>query len=93
MAKSMKEKFDKYWGVSNVALAVACFLDPRYKMKVVEFYYSEMSDDYGFDDMYEFKKIMQKLYDLYYSTYATSKISPMQNSQARLLELLSAMWT
>ena len=54
MAKSMKEKFDKYWGVSNVALAVACFLDPRYKMKVVEFYYSEMSDDYGFDDMYEF---------------------------------------
>jgi len=22
--------------------------------EVVEFYYSEMSDDYGFDDMYEF---------------------------------------
>ena len=83
MAKSMKEKFDKYWGVSNVALAVACFLDPCYKMKVVEFYYSEMLDDYGFDDMYEFKKIMQKLYDSYSSMYAASETSPMQNSQAR----------
>jgi len=83
MAKSMKEKFDKYCGVSNVALAVACFLDPRYKMKVVEFYYSEMSDDYGFDDMYEFRKILQKLYDSYSSMYAASETSPMQNSQAR----------
>jgi hypothetical protein len=48
MANSMKEKFYKYWEMSNTALAVACFLDPRYKMKVVEFYYCEMSEDYGF---------------------------------------------
>lgn len=54
----MKEKFDKYWDMSNIALAVACFLDPRYKMKVIEFYYIEMSDDYRFDDMFEFKKIL-----------------------------------
>ena len=65
MAQSMKDKFDKYWEKSNTALAVACFLDPRYKMKVVEFYYTEMSDDYGFDAMYEFKKVLQKLYDSY----------------------------
>lgn len=71
MAKSMKEKFDKYWKMSNVALAVACFLDPRYKMKVVEFYYSEMSNDYGFDDMYEFKKTLNGLYESYASLCET----------------------
>ncbi|RLM51053.1 zinc finger BED domain-containing protein DAYSLEEPER-like [Panicum miliaceum] len=52
-------------------------------MKVVEFYYSEMSDDYGFNDMYEFKKIVQKLYDSYSSMYSASETSPVQNSQAR----------
>ena len=83
MAKSMKEKFDKYWDMSNIALAVACFLDPRYKMKVVEFYYSEMLDDYGFDDMYEFKKILQKLYDSYASKYGSSAASFVQESEPR----------
>lgn len=85
MAKSMKVKFDKYWEKSNIALAVACFLDPRYKMKVVEFYYIEMSDDYGFDGMYEFKKVLQKLYDSYASIYAPAASSPMQQSAARTI--------
>ncbi|CAL5046611.1 unnamed protein product [Urochloa decumbens] len=83
MAKSMKEKFDKYWEMSNTALAVACFLDPRYKMKVVEFYYSEMSDDYGFDAMYEFKKVLQKLYESYASMYGSSTPSHVQQTQVR----------
>jgi hypothetical protein len=81
MAQSMKDKFDKYWEKSNTALAVACFLDPRYKMKVVEFYYTEMSDDYGFDAMYEFKKVLQKLYDSYASMYRSSTSRPMQQTK------------
>jgi hypothetical protein len=83
MATVMKEKFDKYWEMSNTALAVACFLDPRYKMKVVEFYYTEMSDDYGFDAMYEFKKVLQKLFDSYASMYGSSTSSPMQRAEVR----------
>jgi hypothetical protein len=83
MAKSMKEKFDKYWEMSNTALAVACFLDPRYKMKVVEFYYSEMSEDYGFDDTYEFKKVLQKIYDSYATTYGSSTTSCVQQTEGR----------
>jgi hypothetical protein len=77
----MKDKFDKYWEKSNTALVVACFLDPRYKMKVVEFYYTEMSDDYGFDAMYEFKKVLQKLYDSYASMYRSSTSRPMQQTK------------
>jgi hypothetical protein len=38
MANTMMVKFDKYWNKSNIALAVASVLDPRYKRKIVEFY-------------------------------------------------------
>ena len=38
MAISRNEKFEKYWQQSNIALAVACFLDPKYKKKLIEYY-------------------------------------------------------
>ncbi|KAJ4769779.1 Zinc finger BED domain-containing protein DAYSLEEPER [Rhynchospora pubera] len=36
MALSMKIKFAKYWEKSNMILAIGCFLDPRYKMGLIE---------------------------------------------------------
>jgi hypothetical protein len=33
MSLAMSAKFEKYWKKSNIALAVASFLDPRYKKK------------------------------------------------------------
>jgi hypothetical protein len=44
MAFSMRAKFDKYWEMNNVALAVGAFLDPRYKHRMVELYMSKMYD-------------------------------------------------
>ena len=44
MAFSMRQKFDKYWEMNNVALAVGAFLDPRYKHRMVELYMSKMYD-------------------------------------------------
>ncbi|CAN6287169.1 unnamed protein product [Urochloa humidicola] len=38
MATSMSKKFEKYWKKSSTTLAVACFLDPRYKKRLIEFY-------------------------------------------------------
>lgn len=35
MAISMSKKFEKYWNKSNVALAVASFLDPRYVYAII----------------------------------------------------------
>lgn len=69
MAKARKENFDKYWEMSNVALAVACMLDPRYKMKVVEFYYKQMSDNSGVEEIAAFREVVQELYDSYASLY------------------------
>jgi hypothetical protein len=44
MAYSMRDKFDKYWEMNNMALAVGAFLDPRYKHRMVELYMSKMYD-------------------------------------------------
>lgn len=45
MALKMKEKFDKYWNKCNFSLAVAAILDPRFKMKLVEYYYPQIYGD------------------------------------------------
>lgn len=39
MAASMMEKFDKYWGQVNWALAIATILDLRNKMDCVDYYF------------------------------------------------------
>ncbi|CAD6268154.1 unnamed protein product [Miscanthus lutarioriparius] len=42
IAKGMHEMFDKYWKDCNVVLAIAVVMDPRFKMKIVEFSYSKI---------------------------------------------------
>ena len=37
MVKKIKEKFDKYCGECHLVMAIAFVLDPRFKMKFVEF--------------------------------------------------------
>ncbi|KAI3692332.1 hypothetical protein L6452_32146 [Arctium lappa] len=37
MAAKMKKKFDKYWGTCNLLISIGVVLDPRYKMKLLEF--------------------------------------------------------
>ncbi|XP_059436054.1 zinc finger BED domain-containing protein RICESLEEPER 2-like [Corylus avellana] len=37
MASTMIDKFDKYWGDSNLLMSIAAVLDPRYKMKLINF--------------------------------------------------------
>jgi hypothetical protein len=39
MAKPMLEKFEKYWRIVNKLLTFATIVDPRYKMKSIEYYY------------------------------------------------------
>lgn len=44
IAMKMKTKFDKYWKKCSLAVAIATILDPRFKMKVVEYYYPQIYD-------------------------------------------------
>ncbi|KAI4306034.1 hypothetical protein L6164_029348 [Bauhinia variegata] len=42
LALKMRNKFDEYWGKCSQALAVATMLDPRFKLKLVEYYYPQI---------------------------------------------------
>ncbi|KAL5798594.1 hypothetical protein ACOSQ2_003414 [Xanthoceras sorbifolium] len=56
LAVKMRSKFDEYWDKCNLGLAVAAMLDPRFKMKLMEYYYPQL---YGssaselIDDVFE----------------------------------------
>ena len=57
MATNMIEKFNKYCGEIHNLLAVATVLDPRFKMKFVEFYFPKIFGNE--DSMYEIGKVRQ----------------------------------
>ncbi|GKA28803.1 zinc finger BED domain-containing protein RICESLEEPER 2-like protein [Tanacetum coccineum] len=42
MAKEMKTKFEKYWDAYSMILSFAIILDPRYKMKIVEYCFDKL---------------------------------------------------
>ncbi|KAM6547019.1 hypothetical protein CsatB_027755 [Cannabis sativa] len=42
LAATMRTKFEEYWERCSLGLAVAAMLDPRFKMKLVEYYYAQI---------------------------------------------------
>ena len=72
MAIAMNEKFEKYWQHSNIALAVACFLDPRYKKRLLEYYMKKFYGDHYQFELDEFVSVVKKLYNFYVSSAPAS---------------------
>jgi hypothetical protein len=75
MATKMSDKFDKYWGDSNMLMALAAVLDPRYKMKLIHFCFPII---YPLDTTSERVKgvlnILKELYEIYVATHNSSII-------------------
>ena len=46
MAVPMVDKCEKYWDIANKLLEIATILDPRYKMKSIEYYYKLLYDPF-----------------------------------------------
>nr|KJB36104.1 hypothetical protein B456_006G141300 [Gossypium raimondii] len=66
MTIKMKEKYDKYWGdidKMNLLMFVVCVLDPRQKLKYIEFALSEMSSSEKACEMMQ--KLKESLYELF----------------------------
>ena len=62
MTKSMLAKFNSYQANVSVVMAVAVILDPRYKIKLLEFYQPNIYDD---NSELEIEKIKNFCYDLF----------------------------
>ncbi|XP_050147522.1 zinc finger BED domain-containing protein RICESLEEPER 2-like [Malus sylvestris] len=60
-ARSMIEKFDKYWSVIHGIMVVAIVLDPRSKMRLIEYFFPLMYGQYASN---EIDKIRKYCYDL-----------------------------
>lgn len=65
MSISMSRKFEKYWKKSSTTLAVACFLDPRYKKRLIEFYMRKFHGSASYVHVDELVDIIKKLYQFY----------------------------
>jgi hypothetical protein len=68
MAEAMQKKYDKYWKKSNIALVVACFLDPRYKKKLVEYFMLKIYKDSAVAELTRFMDVVNQLFQSYLSS-------------------------
>lgn len=61
MADSMIPKFEKYWGMINGVMAIGVILDPRLKMKLLNYFFPLM---YGSESTNQLNKVTKLLEDL-----------------------------
>ncbi|TXG51661.1 hypothetical protein EZV62_024185 [Acer yangbiense] len=61
MAANMVGKFDKYWMVIHGLLAIATILDPRFKLKLIEYYFPKI---YVNDSEKHIDRVRKMCYDL-----------------------------
>ncbi|XP_057519919.1 zinc finger BED domain-containing protein RICESLEEPER 2-like isoform X1 [Amaranthus tricolor] len=60
---ALQAKFDDFWSENNLILSCAAILDPRYKVKFVEYCYMKLFGPANFEDRVD--KVVSTLYCLY----------------------------
>ncbi|KAK4395957.1 Zinc finger BED domain-containing protein RICESLEEPER 2 [Sesamum angolense] len=70
MVEMMKIKFDKYWGETNLLMSIAAVLDPRCKMKALEFCFPKLYSSEKVEREISFvRKSLHELYSEYALMY------------------------
>ncbi|KAJ1690673.1 hypothetical protein LUZ63_014828 [Rhynchospora breviuscula] len=85
MGKDMFLKWNKYWEIRNGVLAIACALDPRCKLAVVEYYFKMMHPEEVQSFMTNLKSCFEDLFNEYLiSNNKASQSQPGKSTDARL---------
>ncbi|XP_027177996.1 zinc finger BED domain-containing protein RICESLEEPER 2-like [Coffea eugenioides] len=80
MVRRMKNKFDKYWGECNLLMAIAAILDPRQKMRVLEFVFSKIYSALECqENITKVKKTLFEMYEEYVSAVVSSSGSTIES--------------
>jgi hypothetical protein len=80
MAIQMISKFEKYWLEFSEVLAIAVILDPRYKLHLVNYYYTKI---YGVMDSPQFLNVREKLKSLFMEYSASFNISSSSSTTSQ----------
>ena len=63
MGNAMIEKFNKYWEEKNNVMVIATILDPRYKMRFIEWWFNKIFDEHQV--LFELEDVRSELEKLY----------------------------
>ncbi|XP_059454944.1 zinc finger BED domain-containing protein RICESLEEPER 2-like [Corylus avellana] len=75
MSAKMSDKFDKYWGESNMVMVLAAVLDPRYKMKLIRFCFPIIYPlDTKGDNIKAVLSTLKELFEVYVAAHNASII-------------------
>ncbi|WVZ76718.1 hypothetical protein U9M48_024670 [Paspalum notatum var. saurae] len=87
MAEAMQKKYDKYWKKTNIALAVACFLDPRYKKNLVEYFMLKIYKERAPAEVSRFMDVVMQLFQAYLKSAleSTQSVAPPEPIAANTL--------
>ncbi|KAK8574980.1 hypothetical protein V6N12_062657 [Hibiscus sabdariffa] len=76
MADKMQRKFDKYWGECNLLISIAAILDPRNKMKLIDFSFRVMYfEDEAPKQICMVRDSLYELYKEYVDEYAAANVN------------------
>ena len=90
MANAMSVKFDKYWKKSNVALAVANVLDPRFKRRIVEFYLRKLYRNSYQAELDKFNGVLRNMFHCYVSSAPSSKSTTVVSSTSAIDQFMDS---
>ncbi|KAL6529474.1 hypothetical protein OROGR_015097 [Orobanche gracilis] len=89
LALKLKSKFDEYWKRCSLIMAIAAILDPRFKMKLVEFYYPQIYGDSAPDCVDIVSNCMKALYSghaIYSPLTAHGQSSAFESSSSSIVK-------
>ncbi|KZV56288.1 zinc finger BED domain-containing protein RICESLEEPER 1-like [Dorcoceras hygrometricum] len=92
LALKLKTKFDEYWKKCSLIMAIAAILDPRFKMKLVEYYYPQIYGDTALDCIAIVSNCIKALYNghaIYTPLAAHGQYSNLETSGSSVKDRLT----